>query len=578
MAHIPVVSRLRVSEYFDLALALIAILLEQVLRVAIAIFPSRTVDYVRYKAIPSIPRVFRGFMDHDGHDEDEPVDPIADMTHIRDMVEHFGFPLEEHLVYSDGYCLGIHRIPHGPFPPPVGAPESSDDARANGPAKGSVGESSSADDVVVLPPTPISVHGRPVVLLWHGFMMCSEVWVCSRTNSLAFMLAEDGYDVWLGNNRGNKYAFKHLSKNPNDAEFWDFSLDQYTQDLSNVVDYVLAQTGQPSLIYVGFSQGTAQLFAALSSNPALNQKIRLACCLAPTGKPHDLKHSLVASLVKSSPSLLYLLFGRKSAIPSVFFWQRVFARHMFIRVMDASMAFLFSWTNSEMSRAAKLSHYYHLYSPASVKSVVHWFQIIRGSFSMYDDAPGLLAPHALTHVPASYPLRNIKTPIALFYGGRDTLSDLGFLLTQLPTPAFVLKVQEYEHLDCLWASSAHSRLFPAVVGVMRALGARHPDGSRAEVPRDLIADEVVAEALARGTAQLGVLEMATRAEDETVLETVAILRGVRKRVAAPRGGATRGGTRMAANGAGKKLAARGHGRHVAVAMRTDREVSESGSE
>jgi hypothetical protein len=37
-------------------------------------------------------------------------------------------------------------------------------------------------------------HIKPVVLLYHGFMMCSEVWLCNldEERNLAFVLAEAG--------------------------------------------------------------------------------------------------------------------------------------------------------------------------------------------------------------------------------------------------------------------------------------------------------------------------------------------------------------------------------------------------
>jgi len=48
-------------------------------------------------------------------------------------------------------------------------------------------------------------------------------WVWNDSDKAnAFILARAGYDVWLGNNRGNKYSMGHMSMSNTDHEFWDF--------------------------------------------------------------------------------------------------------------------------------------------------------------------------------------------------------------------------------------------------------------------------------------------------------------------------------------------------------------------
>lgn len=99
----------------------------------------------------------------------------------------------------------------------------------------------------------------------------------------AFVAARAGYDVWLGNSRGNKYSKKHVKLDPYYHEYWMFDWQQMGDfDIPAVTEYIIQKTGQPKVAYVGHSQGTTQLFYALAHNQDyFKDKISVFMALGP---------------------------------------------------------------------------------------------------------------------------------------------------------------------------------------------------------------------------------------------------------------------------------------------------------
>ena len=70
-------------------------------------------------------------------------------------------------------------------------------------------------------------ENKPVVYLQHGLMSNSDIFVSNTpSNSLAFILARKGYDVWLGNTRGTIHSLNHKTKNANKPELYETGLHQ----------------------------------------------------------------------------------------------------------------------------------------------------------------------------------------------------------------------------------------------------------------------------------------------------------------------------------------------------------------
>jgi lysosomal acid lipase/cholesteryl ester hydrolase len=194
--------------------------------------------------------------------------------------------------------------------------------------------------------------------------------------------------------------------------------------------------------------------------------------------PAGLSNGVVDALVKASPQVLFLLFGRRSILSSATMWESLLYPPLFTKVIDVGLSFLFNWRTQNISTSQKLAAYPHLYSFTSTKSVVHWFQIIRTkSFQMYDDdvhPPVLLAHTSKYTKVAKYPTRNIKTPIVLVYGGSDSLVDIRAMLRELPRQTVANEIPHYEHLDFLWARDVHERVFPHVFDALESFtGVEH---------------------------------------------------------------------------------------------------------
>lgn len=181
-----------------------------------------------------------------------------------DLVAKYGYPLERHTTTTeDGYVLELHRIPHG---------------------INNAGETN-----------------KPAVLLQHGLLSSSADWVNNGgpEKSLGFILADRGYDVWLGNQRGNTWSRKHVSLDPDaDKEkFWDFSWDEIGRyDLPAMIDYIIATTGVDGIFYAGHSQGTTSFFVMASERPEYNDKIKLMSALAPVAYMSHLQNIFVQLL------------------------------------------------------------------------------------------------------------------------------------------------------------------------------------------------------------------------------------------------------------------------------------------
>jgi len=98
----------------------------------------------------------------------------------------------------------------------------------------------------------------------------------------ALILANQGYDVWLGNSRGNRYSKNHTTLSLKSTAYWNFSFQEMGKyDIPAAFTYIAKITGQ-KINYIGHSQGTTQMFVALSRNDkAVEDNLKSYIALGP---------------------------------------------------------------------------------------------------------------------------------------------------------------------------------------------------------------------------------------------------------------------------------------------------------
>lgn len=82
---------------------------------------------------------------------------------------------------------------------------------------------------------------------------------------MPLQLADLGYDIWMGNNRGTDYSLGHKYLSVHDREFWDWTWSEMgVYDTPANISYVKEQTKKDKIQYLGYSQGTVQMFYGLA--------------------------------------------------------------------------------------------------------------------------------------------------------------------------------------------------------------------------------------------------------------------------------------------------------------------------
>lgn len=81
--------------------------------------------------------------------------------------------------------------------------------------------------------------------LQHGLFDQGGTWFFNEPyKSLAFMLVDDGYDVWITNSRGTANSNQHINYRTSQSEYWNFTVHEMAKyDVPANLHFIKAKTG-----------------------------------------------------------------------------------------------------------------------------------------------------------------------------------------------------------------------------------------------------------------------------------------------------------------------------------------------
>ncbi|XP_026468933.1 lipase 3-like [Ctenocephalides felis] len=357
-----------------------------------------------------------------------------------DLIQQYEYPHETHHVTTeDGYILEMHRIPY-------------------------------QNNIV---------RYQGVVFLMHGLLSSSaDFVVIGPQKALAFLLHDIGFDVWMGNARGNKYSRGHLELNSaTDSEYWDFSWHEIgIKDLPALIDYILLTTGEQKLTYIGHSQGNTAFWVMASEKPEYNTKIKSIHALGPVAfmsHTTNLILNLMMPLL-SGGLLLTNLLGQFEFMPSKGF-ETLFGRLLCndedpVQIACSNIYFIaFGYNPSQLNATLIPEILNNVPAGASTKQMIHYGQlIVSKKFRQYDYGQlGNLELYGFPE-PPDYDLSKITTPVALYIGPNDntgTPEDAEILASLLPNVIlnFLGPGPNWSHVDFIWGEDVKELLYDKVI-------------------------------------------------------------------------------------------------------------------
>ncbi|GMN37761.1 hypothetical protein TIFTF001_007090 [Ficus carica] len=328
-------------------------------------------------------------------------------------------------------------------------------------------------------PPVLLLHGLFVLFLLRNWLLLTSLFAShkqagdswflnSPEESLGFILADHGFDVWVGNVRGTRWSQRHVSLSVKDKDFWDWSWQELAlHDLPAMLRYVNSVTNSKVFV-VGHSQGTLMSLAGFTQRD-IAEMVEAAGLLSPVGYLGHISSELILDMVN-----LHLdqacLFLVSILLSSIEIGESPF-RVIFILLFHNMSVY---WRNCCFNNSRVDFYLEFEPHPSSTKNLNHLFQMIRkDTFSKYDYGvfKNLMLYGQLK--PPEFQIGDIpiSLPLWIAYGGKDALADVTDVeraIKELKSTPDLVFLEKYGHLDFIVSVNAKEDMYDSLISFFKS--------------------------------------------------------------------------------------------------------------
>lgn len=310
-----------------------------------------------------------------------------------------------------------------------------------------------------------SMESKPVIYCQHGLLDSADTFIVNDEDKApGLVLANSGYDVWVGNIRGNKYSREHTHLNPDrDDAYWQFSWQNMSKyDLPAAFEYITNRTKRAKIHYIGHSQGSLVMFAALAEkDPVILSKLQSFIALGPVWYLSHMNSEFLRIIANSPIEKIFEVLRIQEFLTPNFFTSKAFP--IFCSLLPTickNLVGLISDADPDLDNFNRWDVFIgHFPGGTSVMNMLHFQQMVLQEdyrLQKFDYGTELNMKMYGQPTAPDYNLGNIQFKVNLFAGTSDKLADPTDVAQLAKDFGPIANLQNFNmgHMTFLWAQDA----------------------------------------------------------------------------------------------------------------------------